>query len=213
MKPKKIIYLVVLISLGIFIVCNSIYIENLETKRQRDMIKNFNPKEMVDYFWKNQLDKILSTAIELKTFDSLLNNDSEGLIQKYGHAVGITSNYCFLVKGKSIINRANTEKLYIDFTGNKNYSLLIKYIFSNTARDALGYFKVDDFENTMDFNAISSELNSRIINEVIPEKNDTINAGSSISFFGAIEINSNDLIKEELDIVPLKMNIINNDQR
>jgi len=211
MNRKKIIYLLVLTAIGIFVAYNSVYIENLENKRQKDMVKNFYPRELVNYFWENQLDKLLSNALELETFDSLLNNDTEYLIKQYGHAVGITSNYCFLVKGKSKIKQVNPEKLSLGFTGNTLYNVLIKFIFSNTARDATGYFKVDDFENTMDFNAVSSELNSRIMNEVVPGKYDTIGIGSSISFFGAIEINETDLFKEEFDIVPLKMNIINNE--
>lgn len=212
MKRKKIIYLLVLVPLGIFIAYNSIYIENLENKRQNDVVKNFNPRELVNYFWDSQLDKLLSNALELKTFDSLLNGNAEYLIKQYGHSVGITSNYCFLVKGKSKINQVSPEKLSLDFTGNIKYYVLIKYIFSNTARDATGYFKVDDFENTMDFNAVSSELNSRILSEVVPGKYDTISIGSSVSFFGAIEINETDFFKEEFDIVPLKMNIITNEQ-
>lgn len=211
MRLKKIIYLFVFTALGIFIAYNSIYIENLETKRQEDMVKNFNPGELVNYFWENRLDKLLGNALELETFDSLLNYDTKYLIKQYGHAVGITSNYCFLVKGKSRINRVSPEKLSIDFKGSTQYKVLIKFIFSNTARDATGYFKVDDFENTMDFNAVSSELNSRILSEVVPGKYDTIRIGSSISFFGAIEINETNPLQEEFDIVPLKMDIISNE--
>ncbi len=211
MKRKKIIYLFVLTALGIFVAYNSIYIENLDTKRQKDMVKDFNPEELVDYFWKNQLDKILSAALELETFDALLSNNTEYLIKQYGHAVGITSNYCFLVKGKSKINRINPEKLSLDFKGNTQYKVLIKYIFGNTARNATGYFKVEDFENTMDFNIVSSELNSRILSEVLSGKYDTMRIGSSISFFGAIEISEIDLPREEIDIVPLKMDIISNE--
>lgn len=211
MKRKKIIYLFVLTALGIFVAYNSIYIENLDTKRQKDMVKDFNPEELVDYFWKNQLDKILSAALELETFDALLSNNTEYLIKQYGRAVGITSNYCFLVKGKSKINRINPEKLSLDFKGNTQYKVLMKYIFGNTARDATGYFKVEDFENTMDFNTVSSELNSRILNEVVSGKYDTIRTGSSINFFGAIEISEIDLPGEEIDIVPLKMDIISNE--
>ena len=211
MKRRKIIYLVVLTALGIFIVYNSIYIETLETKKQKNKVKNFNPGEMVNYFWENHLDKLLNNAIELEKFDSLLNNNAEYLIKQYGHAVGITSNYCFLVNGKSKIIQVNPERLFLEFISNAKYSVIIKSIFSNTARDATGYFRVDDFENTMDFNAVSSELNSRILSEVVPGKYDTIRIGSSISFYGAIEINETDFFKEEFDIIPLKMNITTNE--
>ena len=61
----------------------------------------------------------------------------------------------------------------------------VKYIFGNLARDASGWFDIDDFQNTMAFNEISSYLNGRILAEVIPA---SIPAAGSCFFCGAVEI-------------------------
>jgi predicted lipoprotein len=84
--------------------------------------------------------------------------------------------------------------------------LRTKFIFGNAARDASGYFKIDEFENTMDFNAVSTELNKLILTRVIT-KLDSLSAGRTIKFYGALEINSENIPKE-IEIIPLKIEAV-----
>lgn len=186
---------------------NSIYFEKLDEKKAKESIKNFNPKEKAKYFWDNKLDELLKSAIDLKVFDSQLADNPKSLIHQYGKAVGITSTYCFLVEGYAKQALQGSEEIPIKLPdGYAQYNLQTKYIFSNAARDATGYFDIDNFENTMDFNAIATEINKLILERVIA-KLDSVSPGETIKFIGALEINSEDISKQ-IGIVPLKIEAV-----
>jgi len=208
MNYKKLLIALGLVFIGSFVVYHSVYFEKLDAKRQNELVKNFKPNELVDYFWKNKLDDILKNALEIRVFDSLLQANPEQLIAKYAKTVGISSNYCFLIKGQCKVENVTLYRVIIDYKGYVTYNIPIKFIFNNTARDASGFFKVDNFANSIEFNAISSELNSRILREVINKKISAIKTGSLIKFSGAVEIDKEAPAKE-LDIVPLTFEVIN----
>lgn len=201
---KKFISISVISLLVIVALYNSVYFEKLDAKKAKESIKNFNPKDKAKYFWDTKLDEVLKSAIDLKLFDSQLADNPESLIRQYGKAVGITSNYSFLVKGVAKLAPPGFEEIPIEIPdGYAKYNLQTKYIFGNAARDASGCFNIDDFENTMDFNAVSTELNKLIIERVI-SKLDSLSPGEGISFVGALEINSEN-ISRQINIVPLKI--------
>ena len=201
---KKYISIAIISLLAIVALYNSVYFEKLDAKKVKESIKNFNPKDKAKYFWDNELDDLLKSAIDLKLFDSQLAQNPEKLINEHGKAVGITSTYCFLVKGYAKQANQGSEEIPIKLPdGYAKYNLQTKYIFSNAARDATGYFNIDDFENTMDFNAIATELNRLILGRVIA-KLDSVSLGETIKFIGALEINSEDIPKQ-IGIVPLKI--------
>lgn len=204
---KKTITISVLSLSIILLLSHSVYFEKLDVKKDRDSIKDFDPREKVDYFWNHQLDVTLESALDLKTFDAQLANQPETWIRKHGKAVGITSTRCFLVKGRTRLEKPGAESLTIEFTNNDAaYNLKLKYIFGNMARDAVGFFNIDDFDNTMDFNAVASELNRRIIQSEI-SKLDSLPAGTPFDFIGAIAVNT-EHIGKKMDIVPIKIKMI-----
>jgi predicted lipoprotein len=206
---KKCGILIGIIVLVAFAGYNSVYFGKLDVKKQKDLVKNFNPKELVDYFWQNQLAGILKDAISLETFDSLLKVNPAFLAKQYGKTVGISSSYCILVKGEGAVVNKKDGIFSVEKEPNAEYTLMEKYIFCNTARDATGYFRVDDFRNTMDFNAVSTELNARIVRDVLG-KMSHMPCGTKIRFVGAVEINT-ESIAQKFDIVPLKLEIRTNE--
>lgn len=201
---KKYISIAIMSILVIVALYNSVYFEKLDERKTKESMKNFNPKDKVQYFWDNELDKLLSSAIDLKLFDSQLADNPEKFTSQHGKAVGITSSYCFLVSGYAKQSLSDSEEIPVEITdAHSEYKLQIKYIFSNAARDAIGYFNIDDFENTMDFNAISSELNKLILEREV-SKLDSITEGDLIKFIGAVEIDPEN-IPDQIAIVPLKI--------
>ncbi|MBN2012802.1 DUF2291 family protein [candidate division KSB1 bacterium] len=200
-KYIKITILSLIVIVALF---NTFYFEKLDAKKERESIKDFNPKEKAEYFWDNKRDDILKSAIDLKLFDSQLADNPEALIRQYGKAVGITSKYSFLVKGVAMQAAPDADEIPVTITdGHAMYNLQIKYIFGNAARDAVDYFKIDEFENSMDFNAMSTELNRLIIQREIV-KLDSIQPGEMIHFIGALEIYSENK-PSQIAIVPLKI--------
>ena len=205
MKKKISIFITaLLLSVALY---HSLYFEKLDVKKERESTKDFNPVEKVDYFWKYELDDRFESALDLKYFDSQLTDHPESLMRQHGKSVGITSTFCFLVKGTAIMNEQDADELPVEIANsNAEYSLQIKYIFGNTARDALGFFDIADFENTMDFNAVAREVNRRIRENEI-SKLDSLSPGSRIMFVGAVALNS-ERIPDEMDIVPLKIKAV-----
>lgn len=204
---KRILTVFVIIILAAFVVYNSLYFEKLDFKKQQEMKKSFNPKQAVEYFWQNKLDEILKTAINLSQFDSLLAANPDYLVKQYGKSVGISSAYSFLVKGTTPKVSKAADEIPVSLTNSHfNYHLVLKYIFGNAARDAVGYFNVNDFNNTMEFNEVSTELNKVILKKVIEDKFDSLAVGTNINFIGAVEVNREN-IQKELEIVPLKFEI------
>ena len=204
---KKYISISVISLLVIGALYNSVYFEKLDAKKEKEGIEDFNPKEKAEYFWNSKLDEALKSAIDIKLFDSKLADDPKSLIRQHGKAVGITSTCCFLVKGFAKQVQPGSEEIPVEILdGNTNYNLQIKYIFGNTARDATGYFNIDDFENTMDFNAVANELNRLILDGEIA-KLDSLSPDETIKFIGAVGINLENIPKQ-VDIIPLKLEII-----
>jgi predicted lipoprotein len=206
MNYRKIIIITVSILIGLSALYNAVYFEKLDARKQKELVKKFKPKELVDYFWKNQLPKVLTDAISLELFDSLVKVNPTELAKKYGKTVGISSNYCVLVKGEENVNKHESGNLSIIKNGNAEYTVAAKFIFNNTARDATGYFHVDDFQNSMDFNAISTELNARIVKDVLSILA-SLPANFKVRFAGAIEFNIESFSKS-LEIVPLKFEVL-----
>ena len=201
---KKSIKISVISLIAIIALYSSVYFEKLDAKKERESIRDFNPRDKAEYFWDNGLEQILQSAIDLKLFDAQLTDNPESLIRQHGKAIGITSTYSFLVKGMTNQMAPDAEEIPVEIRdGHSEYNLQIKYIFGNAARDATGYFNIDDFENTMDFNSISTELNKLILEREIV-KLDSIPIGETIQFIGALEINS-EIIPSKIAIIPLKI--------
>ena len=201
---KKYICISIISILAVVALYNSVYFEKLDAKKEKDIVKVFDPKSRVEYFWDNKLDEVLKSAMDIKLFDSELADDPEALTGQDGKSVGITSTYCFLVKGVTRNLQPGSAKIPIDIKKSyAEYNLKIKYIFGNTARDAIGYFNINDFENTMNFNAIASELNKIILNREIA-KLDSLSPGETIKFIGALEINLENISKQ-VDVIPLRL--------
>ncbi|MBN1559585.1 DUF2291 family protein [candidate division KSB1 bacterium] len=203
-QKKKYIGILFISCLLVIALYHSVYFENLDAKKEGEKVKDLNPADKVDYFWSSKLDQVLPSAIDLKLFDSQLADDPASLMRQYGKAVGITSTFSFLVKYHAKQVTPGAEKIPVALAdGYTNYYLQTKYIFGNAARDATGYFDIDEFENTMAFNAIATELNKLISTRVIT-KLDSLSPGEMITFIGALEINSEN-IPRQIGIVPLQI--------
>jgi predicted lipoprotein len=207
MTAKKIIGLALALTAAGFVLYHSVYVENLAERRQKAMLKNFDPQQLVSYFWENEKDSILSKSVDFALFNDLLNANYALLAEQHGRKASVGDNTCFLVCGTAKVEQVSDKS--ISFAcGSTRYTIPCRLIFSNTARDALGYFKIEDFENSMDYNTVSTELNRRVVEEVIGSKCASLQAGATIEFVGAVDVNSDRLPLQEAEIIPLKLEIV-----
>jgi len=75
-------------------------------------------------------------------------------------------------------------------------------VFGNAVRDGTGLLNVNDFPNSQDFNALSTEINRRIEQQVLPELRKRAAVGATVRFVGCAEITDEDTDLQPLRIVP-----------
>ncbi len=75
-------------------------------------------------------------------------------------------------------------------------------IFGNAVRDGTGSLDVNKFNNSQDFNAVSSEIKRRIESEVLPTLREKAKVGAPIRFVGRVEIADEDTDLKPLRVVP-----------
>jgi predicted lipoprotein len=76
-------------------------------------------------------------------------------------------------------------------------------VVDNTIREAIGV-KASDFANSQDFNAVSSELNRRVEQEVIAPNRAFLKVGMLVDFVGCAKIGG----KSDLDplgLIPIQL--------
>ena len=83
-----------------------------------------------------------------------------------------------------------------------------EFIYGNAIRDASGLVEVKDFPNTMDLNNISEELNKTVRKTVLPPFKTAVKKGDKIIVTGAIEIHKEHIKWNELEIIPVQLQIV-----
>jgi predicted lipoprotein len=203
---KRALKVVVLIIAGFVAIWFSFYTEPLKKHQEKELIKQFSPNQLVDYHWKNDLDVLLRTSIDYNDFNSGMCKDAKTFSDEYAKVPGIGAKSCFLIHGKVKVKEVGDDAIKFDLSNRTVVRILTKYIFTNTARDASGWFNASDFQNTMDYNTLSSYLNNKILQKVAnPFK---VNPGDMINFWGAVEVSPEDYPVKCLDVIPLRLQTI-----
>ena len=165
----------------------SFYTEPLSAKHEREALKEYKPEQLVDHYWSTDLAGLDERALPLGDFLSRLQADAEALRASEGHVLGIGSNVCYVLKGEASTPTFSDDAFHFTAEGIE-FTVPTKYIFGNVAREACGWFNIDDFQNTMDFNSVSACMNQRIREQVIADKPQHIQDYSHVRFCGAIEV-------------------------
>lgn len=207
MKWKRLISISVLIVAALVAIRFSFYTEPLEEHRQKALLKQFSPNQLVDYHWENDLEALLQTAIPVQDFMDGMSADAKGYSEKHARVPCIGAKSYFLISGQTLINAISDQSLTIQLDDKTTGRIQIRFLFGNTARDATGWFNAADFQNTMDFNTLSTYLNTRILNEVAKPAADGLKTGDKLTWWGAVEIAPDNFPVTSLDIVPLWLKI------
>lgn len=192
----------------IFIALNSVYFKKLDEIKASRSAKEFNAAAYAQTFWANKLMPNLDKAIDLSRLTTLLSTDPGKTFDTYSHALGIGNLRYFLVKGKGTISSINEDDvnvlLHAD-TSSQTVTLATEYIFGNAVRDATGLININEFNNTMDFNNVSAELNKIIRENVLPSFKQKAKKGDTIEFTGAIELNKEHLDLSKIEVIPVRI--------
>jgi predicted lipoprotein len=190
-----------IIILGV-VAYNSAYFKKLDEVKKGNDKNTLDAKVYANGFYQEKILKSVDKAIEINELTDKLKANSDETFKQFAHSLGIGNIRYFLVKATGKITKINENSIDIEVDG-KPYSIATEFIFGNAVRDASGIITMTTFENTMDFNNVSSELNEIIRNKVVPSLKKKATLGSKISLIGAIELNQKHLKLNEIEIIPI----------
>jgi hypothetical protein len=189
-----------------FLLYHSVYFERLTEKRARETTSSVaGLQEQISGLWINELPALLAQALPLADFSTLLAADPSALIEQHGKSSGIGPFYSFVIQAEATLISVSDEELRFAIDHRLTAAVPIRYLFSNAVRDASGWFNLDDYDNTMDYNTVSSEINNHILAHVVTDAVRTLRAGDRILLHGVTEINRKELPDSQLEIIPLSI--------
>jgi len=206
MKLAKYIIAIVVV---IVIAMNSVYFKNLDEVKASLSGKQFNATVYAETFWVDKLLPNLDKAIDITQLTGMLSTDQAKTFDTYSHALGIGNLRYFLVKGKGTIASINEDDISVLLqtdTSKQTITIATEYIFGNAVRDATGLININEFNNTMDFNNVSAELNKVIREKVLPPFKQKAKKDDTIEFTGAIELNKEHLDMSKIEVIPVSIN-------
>lgn len=198
---KKVIKYVILAALFLVALWFSFYTEPLSLRKEREALKQYKPEELVEHYWTISISELEANALDVEGFAAALQTDPEALCEASGRVLGIGSNVCYVLKGDAEVLSFADHEFHFKLNG-INFTIPTKYVFGNTARDACGWFNIDDFQNTMDFNAVSACMNQRIKEQVIADMADKASQYTRCHFCGAVEVSPGANRVEQLTLYP-----------
>ena len=198
---KKVIKYVIFAALFFVALWFSFYTEPLSVRKEREALKQYIPEQLVEHYWSTGLQDLEANALDVVSFVNALHTDAQTLREKSGHILGIGSNVCYVLKGDAENVSFSDNEFHFKMNG-IDFKVPAKYIFGNTARDACGWFNIDDFQNTMDFNAVSACMNERIKTQVIGGIIGKATEINSFHFCGAVEIAPDAASASQLTLYP-----------
>lgn len=197
MKYSKIIILTAAAFAAVYF---SFYTENLTERQKREEMSRYNPEQLVNKIMKDSLASLEQKALSISMLAEGIRNNAEEFAKTHGKVLGIGSPVFYIVKGEcNDAKLADGEEIHATADG-ISIKLPIKHIFGNNARDASGWFNIDNFKNTMDFNAVSAEMNKYITNETAGFKMPA--EGQTVTFVGAVAVPPHSSDISTLEITP-----------
>lgn len=206
---KKVVKSAGIIVLVLIVAYNAVYFKSLAEVRAQN--SEFDASSYAQKFYKNQLLPLYDSAMPLTTLLVLLQQDKDAAFDKYGHAISIGSVRYFLVSGEGVVRAVNDNDVALSLPSdsvNAEVKVAAEFVFGNAIRDASGKISLSEFANLSDINSVSSELNKIVRSQVLPPFNRTVKAGDRIQFFGAVDFNRERLNLNEVEVIPIQLNIV-----
>lgn len=137
----------------------------------------------------------------------------------HGNRANETSAWSFCIKGTAKVldvengDKPNRTNLLLDiapYDGEVDCKLHYGKVFpsniKNAIRDGVGFLKLDDFANQVEFADLTTAFNNKVKEDIILAKAADEYKGKTIEFFGCISLQN--VTQESLVIVPVELNIV-----
>ncbi len=202
-------YLLLIVVIGL-VAYKSVYVKKL-TGMKVTTDKKFNAVAFSKKLWEEELPTKLGNAVELGTFIKATQANPAEAFSKYTNALGIGNYRYALIKAEGFVTDINEDDITLQVKLDDSLvtaKLATEFIYGNAIRDASGLVDVKDFPNTMDLNNISEELNKMVRTTVLPTFKSAVKKDDKIIVTGAIEIHKEHIKWNELEIIPVQLQII-----
>jgi predicted lipoprotein len=204
-QAASILIAIVVLSVGIWLV-PLVHLVPLKSTREVSTDSAFNPSVFVEKFWSERLLNSVDKAVDSAALLAEIKQNSKEARDKHGRTLGLSSTYYYFVSGTGHIVAVDKDSVSLTL-GAKDSTVDIILetgnIFGNAVRDGTGLIDVNDYPNSRDFNDISSEINRRIEERVLPPLRAKATVGATVHFAGCAEISSETTDLHPLVLVPI----------
>ena len=202
-------YLLLIVVIGL-VAYKSVYVKKL-SKMTVATDEKFDAVTFSKKLWEEKLSAKLGSTVQLAIFIKAAQSNPPDAFSKYTNALGIGNYRYALLKAEGIVTDINEDDITLQVKLDDSLmavKLATEFIYGNAIRDASGLVDVKDFPNTMDLNNISEELNKMVRKTVLPPFKAAVKKGDKILVTGAIEIHKEHIKWNELEIIPVKLQIV-----
>lgn len=173
---------------------------------QRDAPQTaFNAPQFVDGFWPGALMTAAENAVDVVDLRAALRADPAAAARRHGYRLGLSGIAAYLTRGEGRVVSATAEAVDIAVGDSDQVAVRIEIgpVFGNALRDGSGQLDVSRFSNTRDFNDISSEINRRVEEQILPQLQAGAVVGASVHFAGGVELSDSADPAAPLLLVPV----------
>ena len=201
-------------------------IEDVEKAAQDEA---FDPVSYVNGIWDSRLIPAFNEkSVDLSKVLSEIKVDANGttpkedlidVTNKYG-LITVGESHVYEVTGSGRIVNVNTESslgtVEIALDGYQGPVKVLLYVGTRipsdetSIRDAVGFITFGDFKEQTEYGKVASEINKRVLSQVLGGIDKTSLMGKTISFMGAFNIRTFNLIQidvKEIRIVPVEIKL------
>lgn len=232
MKQKTVSTIVTLVIMIIFLALVGRYgftVVKIEDAEKAIKDEAFDAFTYVDEIWSSQLLPAFDEkAVDLPTILSEIQPDASGIVDKddliavtgkYG-LITVGESHVYMVKGSGKIANVNAETslgtIEIILDGYNGPIKVLLYIGTRipsddtSVRDAVGFIAFGDFKEQTEYGKAASEINKRVLVDVLGGLDKNNLTGKTITFKGAFNIRTFNLIQidlKEVRIVPVEIEV------
>lgn len=228
-SQSKIIFAVIAIAILILVVRFGFTVVTIESAEQAIQEETFDPVVYVDEMWSSTLlPAYKDRSVNLTDILTKIEPDANGFVQKetlapiateYGYiTVGESHVYMIKTSGKvvAIDTESSTGTVEIQLDDYQGPIKVLMYIGTRipsdetSVRDAGGFIKFGDFKEQTEYGKVASEINKRVLTEVLGDSDKSAWVGKTITLEGAFSIRTFNLLQvdmTEIRIVPTSIEL------
>ena len=169
---------------------------------------SLSPADAAQRFWSEQLAPLTGKAADAREVIAAIRSDVAGARKRFARTPALGGPSYFFVSGTGKVISKEPDEVVVELDGSRtpgkaDVVIPTGPLFGNALRDGTGAFAPDEYPNSSDFNALSSELNKRVKTNLFPSLREKAAVGSHVRIAGVAEVSVDDASPLPLKLVPL----------